>query len=141
MPSRLKRIGCSLLLCLVSSVALAEVVVVVSAQNPLAKLTRSELADLYLGRTSRFPNGQPATPVDHRENSPAYLAFYREYLGQTPAQVKMHWSRLIFTGRGQPPHSLPDSKALADFVGENASAIGYLDDAHLDERLRVVAID
>ncbi|MGQ4879105.1 phosphate ABC transporter substrate-binding protein [Billgrantia sp. LNSP4103-1] len=141
MPSRLKRIGCSLLLCLVSSTALAEVVVVVSAQNPVAALSRSELADIYLGRASRFPNGRPATPVDHRENSPAYLAFYREYLGQTPAQIKMHWSRLIFTGRGQPPRSLADSMAVADFIAGNATAIGYLDNAHLDQRLRVVTVD
>ncbi|WP_346797122.1 phosphate ABC transporter substrate-binding protein [Halomonas sp. Bachu 37] len=141
MPTRIKRIGCSLLLCLVSNFALAEVVVVVSAQNPLATLTRSELADIYLGRSSRFPTGQPAMPIDLRESSSVYVTFYRKYLGQTPAQIKMHWSRLIFTGRGQPPRSLADSKTMANFVAEHVAAIGYLDDTYLDERLRVVTID
>jgi ABC-type phosphate transport system substrate-binding protein len=141
MPLRLKLIGCSLLLCLTSSIALAEVVVVVSVQNPVESLSRNALADLYLGRTSRFPNGQSAIPVDQRENSTAYRAFYRDYLGQTPAQIKIHWSRLIFTGRGQPPRSLADSQAVADFVAKHADATGYLHDTQLDERLRVVAID
>ncbi|QTP60518.1 phosphate ABC transporter substrate-binding protein [Billgrantia antri] len=141
MPSRLKRTGCGLLFSLASSMAWAEVVVVVSAHNPLVTLTRSELADIYLGRTSRFPNGQPATPLDQGESSPIYATFYREYLGQTPTQVKMHWSRLIFTGRGQPPRSLAGDRAMVDFVAAHADAIGYLDDVHIDERLRVVTID
>ncbi|WP_111413370.1 phosphate ABC transporter substrate-binding protein [Billgrantia lactosivorans] len=141
MPSRLTKIGCILLVGLASSLALADAVVVVSAQSPVSTLTRSELADIYLGRTNRFHGGQPAMPVDQRENSPAYVAFYRNYLGQTPAQIKMHWSRLIFTGRGQPPRSLADHQAMADFVAGQATAIGYLDDAYVDERLRVVAID
>lgn len=141
MPTRFKRIGCSLLVCLASSLALADVVVVTSSQSPVTTLTRSELVDIYLGRNNRFPDGTPAQPVDQRENSPAYVAFYRDYLGQTPAQIKMHWSRLIFTGRGQPPRNLADSKAVADFVTGHADAIGYVDDTLLDERLRVVAID
>ncbi|NIC07647.1 phosphate ABC transporter substrate-binding protein [Halomonas sp. DX6] len=114
---------------------------VVSIHNPLATLTRSELVDIYLGRTSRFPNGQPVTPLDQSESLPIYATFYREYLGHTPTQIKMHWSRLIFTGRGQPPRSLADPQAMADFVAEQANAIGYMNDAHIDERLRVVAID
>lgn len=141
MPSRLKQIACSLLLSVTPSIALAEIVVVVSAQNPVTALTGSELADIYLGRTNRFPNGQPVTPLDQSERSPIYATFYREYLGQTPTQIKMHWSRLIFTGRGQPPHSLADSKSMADFVAGQAAAIGYMEDTHLDERLQVVTID
>ncbi|MDR5907171.1 phosphate ABC transporter substrate-binding protein [Franzmannia qiaohouensis] len=141
MTSRLTRLGFSLLILLSANVSLADVVLVVSAKSPVHILTRNELADIYLGRNSRFPNGQPAVPVDQRESSADYVAFYRHYLGQTPAQIKMHWSRLIFTGRGQPPRSLPSSRAVADFVAEHAQAIGYLDDAYLDERLRRVSIE
>lgn len=141
MPSRLTKTGCILLFYLASGLALADTVVVVSTQSPVTTLTRGELVDIYLGRTNRFPGGQSAMPVDQRENSPAYVAFYRDYLGQTPAQIKMHWSRLIFTGRGQPPRSLADPQAMVDFVAEQANAIGYMNDAHIDKRLRVVAID
>lgn len=141
MPSRLQQIGFTFLLSLASCSAWAEVVVVVSIQNPIDSLTRSELSNLYLSNDRRFPNGQPATPVDQKESSPAYAAFYAEHLEQTPAQIKMHWSRLIFTGRGQPPRSLADNEAVADFVAENDTAIGYLEDTHIDENLRVVTID
>lgn len=141
MHSLIKRIGCTLVFCLATSVALADVVVVVSAQNSVATLTHNQLADLYLGRVSRFPNGQPATPLDQPEHSSAYTTFYRKYLNQTPAKIKMHWAGLVFTGRGQPPRSVADSKAMADYVSAHKSAIGYLGEAHLDKRFRVVTIE
>ncbi len=119
----------------------AEVVVVVSAENTNESMSRSELTDLFLGRRYQFPDGAPAVPIDQRERSQAYPEFYAEYLGQTPAQVRAHWSRLIFTGRGRPPHSVPNGQAMADAVADNPRAIGYLHPDHLDDRLRVVQIE
>lgn len=141
MSLRIKQIGCALMLSLAISMASADVVVVVSAKNPVTTLTHQQLSDIYLGRISHFPNGRPATPLDQPQNSPPYVTFYRQYLHQTPTQIKMHWARLIFTGRGQPPRSLKDGKAMADYVAKNDNAIGYLGDTFLDKRLRMVPID
>lgn len=135
-----------LLLSLMVGIASAEVVVVVSVQNPVEALSQAELRDIYLGRMNRLPNGSAVTPLDQREGSAAHRTFYREYMAQTPAQIKAHWSRLIFTGRGQPPRSVADDSAMADAVAASPVALGYLDSAYLDsaqvgDRLRVVAID
>lgn len=119
----------------------AEVVVVVSEENTNERIPRSELADLYLGRRNQFPNGEPAVPINQREGSPTYSEFYAKYLGQTPAQIRSHWSRLIFTGRGQPPRSVPSDRAMADAVAGNPRAIGYIDSDLVDSRLRVVQIE
>lgn len=121
--------------------ARAEVVVVVSVENPVESLSRPELVDIYLGRLNTFPNGQSIVPVNQRESSPAYLEFYRSYLGRTLAQIKAHWSKLIFSGRGQPPRAVADNKAMAEFVAKNPRAIGYLSHELVDKRLRVVAIE
>lgn len=119
----------------------AELVVVVSSDNPNSELTATELSDIFLGRRSRFPNGDPVVPLNHRENSDAYRVFYEQYLNLTPAQVSSHWSRLIFTGRGQPPRSVADSSAMADRIADDPRGIGYLDIEQADERLRVVRIE
>jgi ABC-type phosphate transport system substrate-binding protein len=126
--------------------ARAEVVVVVSAENPVESLSRAELADIYLGRMTRFPNGESVVPVDQRETSPTHHEFYSRYLGRTPAQIKAHWSKLIFSGRGQPPRTVAGDKAVAEFVAGNHHAIGYLAVDYLsaglvDKRLRVVPIE
>ena len=146
MAKRLTSTLLGLLLSLFVGSASAEIVVVVSAQNPTESLSRSQLSDIFLGRLNRLPNGGAVTPLDQREGTAGHRAFYRDYLGQTPAQIKAHWSRLIFTGRGQPPRSVADDSAMADTVAASPDALGYLDSTYLDsaevgDRLRVVAIE
>ncbi|MDT8403011.1 phosphate ABC transporter substrate-binding protein [Sulfuriflexus sp.] len=137
----MKAISWGLLLWLITGTACAEVVVVVSAENPVESLTSVELADIYLGRMHTFPNGESVVPVDQRENSLVHHEFYSLYLGRTPAQIKAHWSKLIFSGRGQPPRIVAGDKAVAEFVSGNHQAIGYVTPDLVDKRLRVVPIE
>lgn len=119
----------------------ADVVVVVSSKNPIETLSPAQITDIYLGRMNRFPDGNPVKPVDLSENSSTRSEFYSRYLGRSQSQIKAHWSRLIFTGRGQPPPTVSSGDAMAELVAENPDAIGYLSTDFLDERLRVVSID
>jgi ABC-type phosphate transport system substrate-binding protein len=123
------------------TVCTAEVVVVVSTQNPVETLSRAQVTDIYLGRMNRFPNGNPVKPIDLSESSPTRSEFYSRYLGRSPSQIKAHWSKLIFTGRGRPPPIVSSGDAMAESVAENPNAIGYLSPDFLNERLRVVSID
>ncbi|MCF8093687.1 MAG: phosphate ABC transporter substrate-binding protein [Desulfotignum sp.] len=132
-------------ICLLSlmagTVCAAEVVVVVSSENPIKSLSLTQITDIYLGRMIRFPNGNPVKPIDLSESSPARSQFYSRYLGRSQPQIKAHWSKLIFTGRGQPPPTVSSGDAMAESVAENPDAIGYLSSDFLDDRLRVVTID
>lgn len=141
MPSRVSAISCLLVFCLGCSPAFADVVVVVSEESPLTSLGRAELADIYLGRLSRLPNGKPVVPIDQEEGSAARDEFYSEYLGRSPAQIKSHWSKLIFTGRGHPPRSFASGPAVVERVAENPNAIGYIDRDHASDALRILSIE
>src|ERR1700729_2514294 len=85
---------------LAGTLASADVVAVVSAKSTVKALTSSQVADIFLGRVSRFPNGVLALPIDLRDGSPERDQFYAKITGKTPAQVKAYWSKIIFTGRG-----------------------------------------
>ncbi|TFH88508.1 phosphate ABC transporter substrate-binding protein [Billgrantia azerbaijanica] len=121
--------------------ACADVVVVVPQHSPVERLSREQVMDIYLGRLTRLSDGTPVVPIDQREGSTTYREFYQQYLGQSPAQIKAHWSKLIFTGHGQPPRSVADDSAVADAVSQTRHAIGYLDPDFVDARLRVVAVE
>lgn len=54
------------------------------------------------------------------------------------AQIKIHWSKIIFTGRGTPPTALPDSMAVKRRVAEDPHAIGYIDQSQVDDSVRVL---
>lgn len=141
MSIRITVIGAGLLLGLWTFPAAAEVVVVVSVDNPTTSLTRDELSDIYLGRLNRFPNGDRVVPIDQREGLPSHDEFYDEYLGRSPAEIKAHWSKLIFTGRGQPPRAVPDGGVVVEIVAGDPNAIGYVEPGLLNDRLRVVPIE
>lgn len=141
MRKRFTGLTFGLLLSFLSGAALAEVVVVVSAQNSLDSLSRSQLADIYLGRSVSLPNGETLTPIDQSERSSIHGQFYQQYLGRSAAQIKSHWSRLIFTGRGQPPRNVSDSQAVVDIVSDNRSAIGYIDSSLVPDANAIRVLD
>lgn len=137
--------GISLILGMMLSLAYhpasAEIVVVVSAEAPFTRLTSNDLKDIYLGRRSLIVNGEQMVPLDLSEGSAERGEFYTYYTGQTPAQIKAHWARQIFTGRGQPPQTLANSRSMVERLASDTKSLGYIDPSFLDERLRVVTIE
>lgn len=116
------------------------VVVAVSADSPVTEISRLHLADLYLGRSSRFEDGRPAMPVDQEQGASARESFYETYLRRSTAEIKAHWSKIIFTGRGRPPRDVPGGEQMRELLADNPRAIGYLDHRLVDGRLRVVEV-
>jgi len=117
----------------------ADVVAIVSAKSAIANLTQSEVADLFLGRASRLPDGGKALPLDQPEGSAPRDEFYAKFAGKSAAQVKAHWSKIIFTGRGQPPAEVPNSQEARKRVAENPNAIAYIERTLVDDSVRIVS--
>lgn len=129
----------SLLLAVGPHARAQEIVAVVSAKSPVTALNAGQVADIFLGKTSRFPNGTQAIPIDMLEDSPERDRFYAQYTGKSPAQVKAHWSKIIFTGRGQPPRQAATSNQAKKMISDNPNAIGYIDLSQVDNSVRVLA--
>ena len=116
-----------------------DVVAVVSAKSPVTALNPEQVADIFLGRSTRFPDGTQALPVDQVEESEVRERFYALFAGKSPAQVKAHWAKIIFTGRGQPPRQVSSSAEAKKLIAENPNAIGYIEQRLVDDSVRVVA--
>ena len=125
-------------LSLASAVAMADVVAVVSAKSSVTALSKSQLVDIFLGKTNRFPDGTQAAPIDQAEGSAARDEFYDKIVGKTAAQIKAYWSKIIFTGRGQPPPTVSSPAEMKKRISDNPAAIGYLDRSMVDDSVRVV---
>jgi ABC-type phosphate transport system substrate-binding protein len=116
-----------------------DVVPVVSAKSSVTALNAAQVADIFLGKTSRFPDGSPAVPIDLAEDVPERDRFYAQYTGKSAAQLKAHWSKIIFTGRGQPPRQVESGREMKRAVADNPNAIGYIDPRLVDSSVRVLA--
>lgn len=134
----LRRLCAACLLGVVAANASAELVVVVSSRSPVAAINADQVAAIFLGHASRFPDGAPAIAVDQQLGAPQRDSFYHALTGKSPALVKAHWSKMVFTGRGQPPREAGGDAAVRRLVAENPSMIGYIDRDALDASVRVV---
>jgi ABC-type phosphate transport system substrate-binding protein len=119
-------------------VAIADVVAVVSATSAVTTLSKNQLLDIYLGRANRYPNGTQASPLDQAEGSAQRDEFYSKLAGMTGNQIKAYWSKIIFTGRGQPPPTVSNDTEMKKRVRDNPAAIGYIDRAMVDDSVRIV---
>jgi ABC-type phosphate transport system substrate-binding protein len=119
---------------------IADVVAVVSAKSPVTTLTNTQLTDIFLGKANRFPNGASAVPIDQPEGSTARNEFYARFAGKSAAQIKAFWSKIIFTGRGQPPEEVADSTEMKKRISENPSTIGYLEENMVDSSVKPVLL-
>jgi ABC-type phosphate transport system substrate-binding protein len=121
-----------------SAQAQADIVAVVSAESSITRLSTGQLADIFLGKVSRFPDGSLAVPVDLSDGSAERDQFYAKVTGKTPAQIKAYWSKIIFTGRGQPPKAVQNGSDMKKYVAANIDAIGYIDSTMVDNSVRVL---
>lgn len=127
-----------LILLLTSPTLLAEVVVVVSVKNPIASLTSSQVAHIFLGKSAAFPNGTPVMPLDQAEGSAIRNEFYSKVTGKSPAQLNAYWSKVIFAGDGLPPQAVANSEMVKKTLLNDPRFIGYLDRHALDQRVKIV---
>ena len=134
----IKPVSLALSLCLGGVAAKADVVTIVSAKSPLTALNSTQVADLFFARTSTFPNGMQAIPIDQEEGSAARDEFYARISGKSAAQVKAFWSRIIFTGRGRPPLSVSGDVEVKKRICENKVAIGYIDRRYVDDSVKII---
>lgn len=118
----------------------ADLVVIVSAKSPVTALRADQVAAIFLGQTARFPDGGEALPLDQRIGSPLRDEFYARVANRTPVLLKAYWSKMVFTGRGQPPAEVPDNASVRRKVAENPDAIGYIDRSALDASVRPVLV-
>ena len=131
--------SCSVLLIgLASSLASAEISVIVSTNNSNENIDQATVSKIFLGKSKSFPDGSQAVPVDQDDGSAARNAFNSTVLGKSSSQLKSYWSRLIFTGKGTPPKQSGDDAAVKKLVADNPNIIGYVDSSAVDASVKVV---
>lgn len=112
--------------------AQAEVVVVVSAKAAESSMTKDQVAQFFLGKSSAM------TPIDQADGAPIRAEFYKKVADKDVAQAKALWSKLVFTGKATMPKAVEGSAAVKAAVASNPKAIGYIEKSAVDASVKVV---
>jgi ABC-type phosphate transport system substrate-binding protein len=113
------------------------VVFIVHRTNPVQSISQHELADIYSGQTSRWPDGQKIVAVNQPVDSSARAVVYRILFNAPPGQQ--------FSQPGSPaPFKTtvrPSDRSVKQLVSRLPNAIGYARASTVDERIKVLVVD
>jgi len=112
--------------------AFADVVVVVNPKAAEATLSKEQIAQFFLGKSSSM------TPIDQPEDAPVRAEFYKKVTDKEASQAKALWSKLVFTGKATLPKEVANSAAVKAAVAANPKAIGYIEKSAVDASVKVV---
>ena len=103
--------------------------IIVNPANPATALDRTFLAQAFLKKVRRWPDGQTILPVDLTRDSDVRRQWSLDLLGRSVEAVQNYWQQLIFAGRDLPPPELPSDGDVVSYVLHNPGAIGYVSGA------------
>mgnify|MGYP003145959568 CR=1 FL=1 len=132
------KLSISIILLSFSGLLQANTLVIVNAHNPITQMEHKQVVDLFMGRSSVFPNKEPAHTLDLKAGTPVRASFYKTLTGKSEAQVDAYWATLVFAGRMSPPKQLTDEQQVIAEVAANPSAIAYVNRQPLPASVKIV---
>ncbi len=122
-----------------SAVASEPTIVVIGSPGlSVDNLTREQVRAIFLGNNSRLPSGEQVTVVATQGGGSAKNIFYQNVIGKTPRQLKIHWAKLRFQGKQQPPKHLADDEAVKDSVANSSGVIGIIKSSAVDDSVKIL---
>jgi ABC-type phosphate transport system substrate-binding protein len=101
-------------------------VVIVHPHNPYTSLDRAFVADLFLKKATRWPNGDLVKPADLPPDSAARERFSSDVIKRSVRAVRNYWQQMIFAGRDIPPPELASEEEVVKYVLARPNAVGYV---------------
>lgn len=126
------------LLCSMSFWVKADIVVIVSDKSPVSQLDKDQVADIFLSKSSTYPDGQQAMPIEIEDGSTVREEFHDKITEKSSSQLRAYWSKMVFSGKGTPPKEVPNVKEVLKLIASNPSLIGYIDKASIDKSVKTV---
>ncbi len=115
----------------------AGIVLIMHKQSAINQLKAETIKELYLG-LRQYVQKIRILPLDQDVGERSRQSFYHDLIKKPQSQLISHWSRLIFTGKGQAPVALSSDQSILMFVSNNPNVVGYIDERFLTDDVKVV---
>ena len=112
------------ILILTSLLRATDIAIVSSYAFDLTSLDKASVSRIFLAKTNRINSTR--VKVFELKNSSYKKQFYKEVSGKSLAQLRSYWTRLIFTGKAQPPKQLRNREELIQKMKDDNTVISYL---------------
>ena len=116
----------------------ADVAVIVHP-SVTATASAKDISRVFLGKSKSLPGGHKVKPVGLSDGNSARDEFNEKVLKKSNSQLKSYWSKLIFTGKGQPPKELGSDADMVNQVSSDPGSIGYISKENVTDAVKVLA--
>lgn len=123
---------------MLASVSQAEIAIIVNNSVSVPSISADVAANIFLGKVNELPGGIRMVPIDQEDGQKAHAEFYNKVVKKDAAQLNAYWSRLIFTGKGEPPKKMADNADVLALVAANPNIIGYVDASAVNSTVKVL---
>ncbi|MEZ5540309.1 MAG: hypothetical protein R3E63_10275 [Pseudomonadales bacterium] len=136
----MKRIAAVLSIFFAASVSTtyADIAVIANRNMPISTVTVEQAAAIFLSQLDVLADGTQLIPVDQENEQVAREEFYSKVIKKTPSEMNAYWSRLVFSGEGQPPKKISGDAEVIALVKANPNIVGYVDAATVDDTVKVL---
>lgn len=118
--------------------AQAEIAVIANKSVAIASIAETQAAAIFLSQLDVLEDGTQLIPVDQKDDQETRTAFYVKVIKKDAAQLNAYWSRMVFSGQGQPPKKVADDAAVLALVRANPNVIGYVDAVAVNNSVKVL---
>ncbi|MFQ5487149.1 MAG: phosphate ABC transporter substrate-binding protein [Gammaproteobacteria bacterium] len=132
------RVIAAILLLSLSAMAHSEVVVIGNKDSSVGSLGEDQVAELFLGKAAKLPDGTVAEVADLSVGNPVRDEFSNKVLHKTERQLRAYWAKRVFTGKGTPPATLPDEQAVVDWVAAGKGRLGYISGKAVSDKVKIL---
>ena len=100
--------------------------VIVNDANSISEISKDQLSDIFLKKTSKWNDNKKIVPVNLNAESNTRQSFAKSVHNKSVNAVKAYWQKKIFTGKGVPPVEKRSDAEVIAFVKDNPGAVGYV---------------
>jgi ABC-type phosphate transport system substrate-binding protein len=113
-----------------------EYVLVANKEVAGSSIPMSVVKGIYLREIKSWGNGGKIIPVDLSTGS----SFYQNLFGKSYVQMQAYWLNMRIKYSAEQPVSKKDAEEVKQFLAENKGSIGFLKNADVDDRVKVLKI-
>ncbi|QTA83547.1 Uncharacterized protein dnl_59600 [Desulfonema limicola] len=124
----------------VSAVFAEEAVIICNKDVPENSLSKYEVEQIFLGRKTRWGNGQKINFVV-MNGGEVHGNFLRKYVSKTESQFTMFWKKMVFTGKGSMPEAFNTPEETLKYVSETSGAVSYVPSSTANDTVKTVSLN
>lgn len=113
---------------------------IVNPATAVTQTSRAKAGEMFLKKTTRWPDGHAVMPIEPSGKSPVRQRFTLEVYGKQVIAISAYWQQMIFSGKGVPPPERSNDADIVAYVRDTPGAIGYVWAGADTASVRVVAL-